>query len=90
MGVKQKDILRIVHGVRAHWGIETSLHWCLDVVFQEDDSRMRKGYSDQNFSLVRKIALNVLRLDTTAKVGLKTRRLRAGWDDQYLTKLLKI
>jgi predicted transposase YbfD/YdcC len=87
---KQKDILRIVHGVRAHWGIETSLHWCLDVVFQEDDSPMRKGYSDQNFSLVRKIALNVLREDKTAKGGLKTRRMRAGWDDNYLTQLLKI
>ena len=87
---KQKHILGIAQGVRAHWGIETSLHWCLDVVFQEDDSRMRKGYSDQNFSLVRKIALNVIREDKTAKGGLKTRRLRAGWDDQYLTKLLKI
>jgi predicted transposase YbfD/YdcC len=87
---KQKDILGIAQGVRAHWGIETSLHWCLDVVFKEDDSRMRKGYSDQNFSLVRKIALNLLREDKTAKGGLKTRRMRAGWDDNYLTQLLKI
>ena len=87
---RQKDIIRIAEGIRGHWGIETSLHWCLDVVFREDDSRMRRGYSDQNFSLVRKIALNLLRADKKAKGGLRTRRLRAGWDDKYLTQLLNI
>jgi predicted transposase YbfD/YdcC len=87
---KQKDILRIAEGIRGHWGIETSLHGCLDVVFKEDDSPMRMGYSDQNFSLVRKIALNLLRADKKAKGGLKTRRLRAGWDDKYLTQILNI
>lgn len=87
---KQETIRRIAQGVRAHWAIETSLHWCLDVAFQEDASRMRKGHSDQNFSLVRKIALNLLRGDAKAKVGLKTQRLRAGWDDAYLAKILHI
>jgi predicted transposase YbfD/YdcC len=86
---KQKDMLRIAEGVRRHWGIETSLHWYLDVVFREAESRMRTGYLDQNFSLARKI-LESAPSRFKAKAGLTTRRLRTGWDDKYLTQLLNI
>jgi predicted transposase YbfD/YdcC len=87
---KQKDIKTIAKAVRAHWGIETSLHWCLDVAFNEDKSRVRLGYADQNLSMVRKIALNLLRKEQTIKKGIKTKRLRAGWNDEYLKALLHI
>jgi predicted transposase YbfD/YdcC len=87
---KQKDIKIIAKAVRGHWGIETSLHWSLDVAFNEDKSRIRKGYADQNLSAVRKIALNLLRGDDTIKRGIKTKRLRAGWNDEYLKSIIKI
>lgn len=86
---KQKNIKTIAKAVRGHWGIETSLHWSLDVSFNEDKSRVRVGYADQNLSTVRKIALNLLRKDDTVKKGIKTKRLRAGWNDEYLRALLK-
>jgi len=69
--------------VRAHWGVENELHWVLDVAFQEDASRVRVGESAQNFSMLRHIALNLLKGETTAKVGIKAKRLKAGWSDNY-------
>lgn len=87
---KQSDIKTIAKAVRGHWGIETSLHWSLDVTFNEDKSRIRTGHADQNLSIVRKIALNLLRKDDTIKKGIKTKRLRAGWNDEYLKELLRI
>lgn len=75
--------------IRSHWGIENSLHWVLDIVFREDDDRKRKGNSAENFSLVRKIAMNVIRRDTTEK-SLKKKQLKAILNDQYLLGLLEI
>ncbi|MCY7355939.1 MAG: ISAs1 family transposase [Rudanella sp.] len=87
---KQKDTENIARAVRGHWGIEVSLHWSLDVSFNEDKSRVRKGYGDQNLSAVRKIALNLLREEATVKRGIKTKRMKAGWDDAYLKALLRV
>lgn len=74
--------------VRGHWGIENSVHWVLDIAFREDESRVRLGHADQNLALLRRLALNLLRQDTTAKMGVKAKRLKAGWDDAYLLKIL--
>jgi predicted transposase YbfD/YdcC len=74
--------------IRSHWGIENELHWCLDVAFREDDSRIRKGDGAQNFSYLRRLALTLLQREHTAKIGLKAKRLKAGWDNDYLLRVL--
>jgi predicted transposase YbfD/YdcC len=76
--------------VRFHWSIENSLHWVLDVAFNEDNSRKRSGFAAQNYSILNRIALNLLNNEKTTKVGVRGKRLKAGWDNQYLIKLLKI
>jgi len=80
-----KDVAK---AVRAHWGIENQLHWVLDMAFREDECRVRSGHASQNFATLRHLALNLLRQETTAKVGVKVKRLKAGWDDTYLLKVL--
>ena len=79
---------RFAAAVRGHWGIENCLHWQLDVTFSEDQSRIRKGHADANFSILRRTALSLLKQETTARVGIKNKRLNAGWDDSYLEKVL--
>lgn len=74
--------------IRNHWGIENKLHWVLDVAFCEDDSRIRKGYGPQNMAILRHIALNKLKRENTHKRGIKGKRKKAGWDDDYLVKVL--
>jgi predicted transposase YbfD/YdcC len=74
--------------VRGHWGIENSLHWQLDVTFGEDRCRVRKGLADANLSIVRRTALSLLKNERTAGVGVKNRRLIAGWNSDYLRKVL--
>jgi predicted transposase YbfD/YdcC len=81
---------KINTAIRKHWLIENSLHWCLDLAFEEDNSRIRKGFADQNFALLRRIALNLLKNNTTSKLGIKNKRIIAGWDDGFLSQLLKI
>lgn len=76
--------------IRQHWGIENKLHWVLDVAFGEDLSRKRQGHAAQNFSLLNRIALNLLRQDKTCKLGIHGKRLKAGWDNHYLLKLFTI
>jgi predicted transposase YbfD/YdcC len=88
--LKAADAQKAHQAVRKHWGVENGLHWCLDVSFSEDDSRVREGYADQNLSVLRRIALNLLKQETSSKVGIQTKRLRAGWDERYLLKVLKI
>ncbi|MET3115792.1 putative transposase YbfD/YdcC [Pedobacter sp. CG_S7] len=73
--------------IRAHWGIENRLHWTLDMVFDEDRQRKRNQNAANNFSFIRKIALNLLKKDIS-KGSLVTKRLKAGWDDQFLLKIL--
>jgi predicted transposase YbfD/YdcC len=73
---------------RSHWGIENRLHWQLDVTFQEDQCRIRLGHADANFSILRRTALSLLKNETSLKVGIKNKRLTAGWDESYLEKVL--
>lgn len=75
--------------VRGHWGIENRLHWVLDIAFHEDDCRVRQGQAAQNFAVLRQVALNLLGQEQTTKVGVKAKRLKAGWDEQYLLKVLQ-
>lgn len=74
--------------VRNHWRIENSLHWVLDVAFREDDCRIRKDNAPQNFAVLRHIASSLLNQENTLKTGIKNKRLKAGWDNEYLAKVL--
>jgi predicted transposase YbfD/YdcC len=74
--------------IRLHWGIENSLHWILDVSFNEDNSRKRAGYAAQNFSVMNRIALNLLKNEKNTKRGVKGKRLKAAWNNDYLESIL--
>ena len=76
--------------IRSHWGIENKLHWVLDVAFSEDASRKRTGNAAQNYSILLKIALNLLKNDKSVKIGVKGKRLKAAWSNSYLLKILKL
>jgi predicted transposase YbfD/YdcC len=76
--------------IRQHWSIENKLHWVLDVGFAEDLDRKRAGHAAQNFSILNRIALNLLRQDKSSQRGIKGKRLKAAWDHPYLLKLLGI
>lgn len=74
--------------VRGHWSIENRLHWQLDVTFGEDQSRIRQGHADANFSILRRTALSLLKNNRTTKVGIKNKRLTAAWNNDYLLEVL--
>ncbi|QXD13947.1 ISAs1 family transposase [Rhodocaloribacter litoris] len=76
--------------IRSHWGIENQLHWVLDVVFREDESRIRRDHGGQNMAVVRQLALNLLRKDETKRLSLRMKRKRAGWDDAFLAQIVGI
>jgi len=78
---------RFGNAVRSHWGIENRLHWQLDVTFQEDQCRVRKGHADANLSRLRRTALSLLKNNPTLKVGIKNKRL-AAWNNDYLEEVL--
>ena len=82
------DAERFAQAVRQHWGIENSLHWVLDVSFREDDCRIRQNNGAQNMALLRHVALNLIRQESSHKRGTKARRKRAGWDRHYLLRVL--
>lgn len=73
---------------RGHWSIENSLHWVLDVAFREDLNRTHIDHSAHNFAILRHIALNLLKAEKTVKVGVKVKRLKCGWNEHYLLKVL--
>ncbi len=82
------DAARLNAVIRAHWAIENQLHWVLDIAFREDESRVRAGHAAQNLAVLRRLALNLLRRERTSTVGIKAKRLKAGWDESYLLSLL--
>lgn len=82
------DAERIARAVRSHWEVENRLHWCLDVQFGDDYARARTGHVAHNLALVRHIALNLIRLDTSRKASIKTKRLLAATSDEYRAELL--
>jgi predicted transposase YbfD/YdcC len=82
------EVKQFAHAVRAPWGIEKCVHWVLDIAFREDASRVRVGHAPENLAVRRHIALNLLRQDPTAKVGIHNKRLKAGWDEAYLATLV--
>jgi predicted transposase YbfD/YdcC len=84
----EADAQRLNRVIRSHWSIENSLHWVLDVAFREDDSRIRKDHGPENMTTLRHIALNLLKQDRSIKVGIKSKRKNAGWNERYLLKVL--
>lgn len=75
--------------VRGHWAIENQLHWCLDIGFREDECRVREEKSAENLATLRHIGLNLLKQENSCKLGIKSKRKKAGWDENYLLKVLK-
>ena len=82
------SIAEFREAARGHWSIENDLHWVLDMAFREDHNRTRIDHSAHNFAILRHIALNLLKGEKTAKVGVKTKRLKCGWNEDYLLKVL--
>ena len=73
---------------REHWSVENGLHWVLDVAFREDESRVREGDGAENLSVLRRMALNLLKREKTHKGGIEAKRCRAGWDEGYMETVL--
>jgi predicted transposase YbfD/YdcC len=82
------DAQAMAQAVRRHWSVENQLHWQLDVSFNEDQCRIRKDHGAENYSRLRRLALNLLKRDKSVKIGIHGKRLKAGWDEPYLLRLL--
>jgi predicted transposase YbfD/YdcC len=80
----------IAHAVRSHWAVENQLHWSLDVGFREDDGQVRKDNAPANLACLRRIALTQLKQETGKKLGIQGKHRRAGWDTDYLEKVLSM
>lgn len=88
--LRGNDASKISRASRDHWGVENNLHWVLDIAFREDESRARMKNAAQNLSTLRQLALNLLKSEKTAKIGVKNKRLKAGWDEPYLLRVLGV
>ena len=88
------DTAQLAHtalqAIRSHWGIENELHWVLDIAFREDESRIRQGFATENMAVLRHMALNLLKQEQSHRLGVKGKRLLAGWDNDYLLKVLSL
>jgi predicted transposase YbfD/YdcC len=84
----EAKVKAFARAVRGHWGIETTLHWSLDVTFSEDQSRVRKDRGPENLGMLRRLVVSMLQQDTSCKASLRGKRLIAGWDDEALLKIL--
>ncbi|MBI5213027.1 MAG: ISAs1 family transposase [Nitrospirae bacterium] len=76
--------------IREHWAIENSLHYVLDVAFNEDQCRLRTGHSAENLAIIRRFALNLLKQNKSCKLGVKNKRLKAAYDDNYRASILNL
>jgi predicted transposase YbfD/YdcC len=83
------DAEELLEATRTHWHIENKLHWVLDVAFREDENRIRSGHAAENMAGVRRLATSLLENETTSSVGIKNKRLKAAWDEEYLLKVLR-
>jgi predicted transposase YbfD/YdcC len=81
---------RLAHAVRSHWSVENQLHWCLDVGFDEDDSRIRDQRAAANIATISRFALSMIKRESTSKRGVKAKRKNAGWDNRYLLRVLSV
>ncbi|PJE77329.1 hypothetical protein CI610_03753 [invertebrate metagenome] len=86
---KEMTAQAMLSATRMHWEVENNLHWMLDIAFSEDASQTKNENAAENLSTLRRIALNILRLDQTSKRSIKGKRKKAGWSNSYLAKLLK-
>ena len=86
----EPDAEKLQKLIRQHWAIENSCHWVLDVVWDEDGSRIRKDHAPENVALLRKLALNLLKADQTVKDTIRGKRLRAAFNDQVLAEFLRL
>ena len=84
------DAKQALRAVRCHWQVENSLHWVLDVAFREDGCRTRTGHAPENLATLRHMAVNLLKQERSCKLGIKSKRLKAGWDESYMLKVLNI
>lgn len=84
----EADPARLLSIIRSHWQIENQVHWVLDIAFRQDENRARKDNAPNNLAVLQHIALNLLKQDKSLKVGVKAKRLRAGWDHSFLLKIL--
>lgn len=84
----EHDAVVLAHAVRSHWGIENSVHWVLDMTFHEDASRIRKDNAPLNFSVLRRLSLNLLDKDKTVRGSVAMKRYRAGLDNNYLLQVI--
>ena len=84
------DAQQALRAVRCHWQVENSLHWVLDVAFREDACRTRAAHAPENLATLRHIAVNLLKQERSCKLGIKSKRLKAGWDESYMLKVLNI
>ena len=84
------DAQLLAHAQGSHWGVENNVHWILDVAFKEDDCPVHSDYAPENLSQLRKMSLNLLSQEKTAKIGVANKRLKAAWDNNYLAKVLGI
>jgi predicted transposase YbfD/YdcC len=84
------DAKEALRAVRCHWQVENSLHWVLDVAFREDACQTRTAHAPENLATLRHMAVNLLKQERSCKLGIKSKRLKAGWDESYMLKVLNI
>jgi predicted transposase YbfD/YdcC len=85
----ENDAQKLAEGIRGHWSIENSLHWVLDIAFQEDNSRIRKDNPPANFAVLRHIAVNIISQNKSRKLSVRSKRFLATLDEEYSTELLE-
>lgn len=86
----QADAWKIGRAIRSHWSVENKLHWQLDVSYGEDDCKIHKDNGAENFSVIRRATLNLLKADKKTKAGIKNKRSKAGWDKNYMLSILRM